>query len=58
MSITVKKYCEICGKELKDIENVVYTCTEGILDVKEGYFCVDHEKNNPESKRKINKPGL
>ena len=55
MSITVKKFCEICGKELKDIEEVVYTCSDGILDVREGYFCIDHKKDSVNSKKISNK---
>ncbi len=55
MSITVKIFCEVCGKELKDFENVVYTCTNGIVDVREGYFCKEHEKNSADSREKSNK---
>ena len=58
MAITLKKFCEVCGKELKDFEDIVYTCTEGILDVKQGYFCEEHKKDNKDGKEKINIRGL
>lgn len=40
MAITVKKFCEICGIKLD--EEVVYTCTEGVVEQRRGCFCIAH----------------
>ena len=40
MAITVKKFCEICGVELE--EEVVYTCTKGVVEQRKGCFCLTH----------------
>ena len=43
MTIRLKKYCEICGVEILDEEELFLTCTEGILEIKNGYFCSSHK---------------
>ncbi len=40
MAITVKKFCEICGVELE--EEIVYTCTEGVVEQRKGCLCLTH----------------
>lgn len=48
MAIQIKKYCKICGAELPDLEEVVYTCTAGIIEVRDRDSCKEHAPGKPE----------
>jgi hypothetical protein len=35
MAITIKRYCKNCGKEMPWREEIVHTCTAGVVTVKD-----------------------
>ncbi len=43
MTITIKKYCQVCNCPLPAQDEVFQTCTEGIIEKRDGFFCDKHK---------------